>query len=156
MIKVLMTEDHWIGPIVRLTIAVVLFPHGAQKLLGWWGGHGFDPTMDFLTAVAGLPYMIAVLVVLAEFFCPILLLFGIGTRIFSFIILVIMAGIIITVQNQHFFMNWFGTQEGEGMEFFLLMIGLCLVSITAGAGNFSMDYFITNKYAKRGRSFLSD
>jgi putative oxidoreductase len=142
MLKLLETGDHWAGLIARWSIAVVLFPHGAQKLLGWWGGHGFTSTMEFFLNIVKLPYLVGLLVILAEFFCPLFLIAGFGVRIFAFATMLIMMGIIFTVQNKYFFMNWFGTQDGEGMEFFLLMIGLCLVVVVAGAGKFSVDRFI--------------
>ena len=142
MLKLFATNDDWVGLIARLTVGIVLFPHGAQKLLGWWEGHGYTATMEFLTKNVKLPYIIGVLVILIEFVCPLLMALGIATRIAASLILIVMIGIITTVQNKYFFMNWFGTQDGEGMEFFLLMIGLCLVSIFAGGGKFSIDRFI--------------
>ena len=137
-----MTNNELTGLIARLTIALILFPHGAQKLLGWWGGHGFYATMNYFTADVKLPYLIGVLVILIEFACPLSLLAGIGTRISAFLIFAVMAGVIITVQHDYFFMNWFDNQKGEGAEFFLLMIGLCLVSMYEGGGKFSIDNII--------------
>ncbi|RYY20803.1 MAG: DoxX family membrane protein, partial [Sphingobacteriaceae bacterium] len=45
--------------IARIALGITVFPHGAQKLLGWYGGYGFEGTMGFLTGTAGLPYIIA-------------------------------------------------------------------------------------------------
>lgn len=148
MNNLLKTNNEWTGLITRLTIAVVLFPHGAQKLLGWWGGHGFAATMTYLTETVKLPYFIGVAVVLIEFLCPLFLLVGLGTRICSFLVLGVMTGVVITVQYHYFFMNWFGNQTGEGAEFFLLMIGLCLVSIFNGSNKFSLDRLIFQKYLR--------
>jgi putative oxidoreductase len=146
MNNVLKTNNEWTGLIARLTITIVLFPHGAQKLLGWWDGHGFTATMNYFTQTVKLPYFIGVAVILIECFCPLFLLLGLGTRIFSFLISMVMTGVIITVQHQYFFMNWFGNQTGEGAEFFLLMIGLCLVSIFTGGGNCSLDRLISKEH----------
>jgi len=126
----------------RVTTGAILFPHGAQKLLGWWSGFGFHATMNYFTETVGLSYTIGVLVILIEFILPIFLILGLFTRLSATAILVLMGGIIATVQNQHFFMNWFGTQQGEGMEFFLLMSGLCLVCILNGGGRFSLDHLL--------------
>ena len=30
--------------VLRLALAVVIFPHGAQKVLGWFGGYGLKDT----------------------------------------------------------------------------------------------------------------
>lgn len=141
----LKTNNGTTGAIARLTIGLVLFPHGAQKLLGWWGGHGFTGTIKYFTATVHLPYLIGALVILIEFFCPLLLVIGVFTRIAAFAIMIVMAGVIATVQHKYFFMNWFGAQQGEGAEFFLLMIGLCLISFREGGGRFSIDQFISTR-----------
>lgn len=142
MNKILTTNNELTGLIARLAIGLVLFPHGAQKLLGWWGGYGFSGSMSYFTETVNLPYPVGVIVILIEFLCPVLLVLGVGTRISSFLVLVVMAGVIIAVQHNYFFMNWFGNQKDEGAEFFLLMIGLCLVSIYEGGGRFSIDNLI--------------
>jgi putative oxidoreductase len=142
MLRLFVTNGEWTGLLARLVIALVLFPHGAQKLLGWWNGHGFTATMEYFTQTAKLPYFLGVLVILVEFFCPLLMIAGLGTRVAAFAILIVMTGIILTVQNKYFFMNWFGDQAGEGMEFFLLMIGLSLVCVVEGGGKFSADRLI--------------
>lgn len=155
MNNLLKTNNDWTGLIARLTIAIVLFPHGAQKLLGWWDGHGFTATMNYFTETVKLPYFIGVAVILIECFCPLFLLAGLGTRIFSLLILGVMSGIVITVQHHYFFMNWFGNQTDEGAEFFLLMIGLCLVSIFNGGGKFSLDRLLFQRHLRlRGKQIL--
>lgn len=141
------TTHSFAGLAARLTIALVLFPHGAQKMLGWWNGLGFSGSMAFFTGTVHLPYAVGLLVIWIEFFCPLLLLIGLATRLNAFAVLVVMTGIIVTVQHQYFFMNWFGNQSGEGMEFFLLAIGLCIVCLVTGGGSFSLDYYI--QYKKR-------
>jgi putative oxidoreductase len=137
-IKNLQISHDVIALVSRLTIGIVLFPHGAQKLLGWWSGHGYDGTMNYFTNTVGIPYEVGFLVIVIEFFCPILLILGIWTRVAAAAIMVVMVGVIISVQHQYFFMDWFRNQQSEGMEFFLLMIGLCLVSILNGAGKFAV------------------
>jgi len=127
----------------RIAIAAILFPHGAQKLLGWWGGLGYQGSMAYFTGTVGLPYIIGLLVIMIEFIAPIFLILGFFTRLSAVAVLIVMAGIVVSVQNQYFFMNWFGTQKGEGMEFFLLMMGLCLVCILNGGGPFALDRRLT-------------
>ncbi len=139
MQRLFATHNDWTGPVIRLTVAVVLFPHGAQKLLGWWNGHGYISSMEFFTEQVKLPYFLGWLVIMIEFFCPLFILAGFATRLAALAVLAVMTGAIITVQHQYFFMNWFNDQQGEGMEFFLLMIGLCVALILNGGGKLSVD-----------------
>lgn len=140
--KIFENQCDWVGPILRATIAIVLFPHGAQKLLGWWNGHGYSATMQFFTGTLKLPYIIGWLVIMIEFFCPLFILAGFATRLWTLLIIIVMTGILITVQNKYFFMNWFGDQPGEGMEFFLLIIGIGVALVINGSGRISIDSII--------------
>lgn len=125
---------------LRWTAALILFPHGAQKMLGWFGGYGFTGTMHYFTEVKNIPYPFALLVIFIEFFGPLFLLLGWGTRLVAFGIIANMTGIILSSHLQYgFFMNWFGTQQGEGFEYHLLFIGLVLPLLIAGGGKYSLD-----------------
>ncbi len=131
--------------IARLVLAITLFPHGAQKLFGWFGGYGFSGTMGFLTTQAGLPYMVAILVILIESIGSLFVLFGFLTRIAAFGIFVQFIGIILKVHLANgFFMNWAGNQKGEGIEYFVLLLGLALILIITGGGRASVDAAITD------------
>ena len=140
------TDDGWAGLILRLTLGLVMFPHGAQKLLGWYGGFGFNGTMGFFTDVMHLPWIIAFLVIVGEFFGSLGLLIGFLTRLSAASLAVIMVGAIVTTHIPHgFFMNWFGKQQGEGFEYHLLVIGISLALLITGAGKWSVDRFIAEK-----------
>lgn len=130
---------------LRAFLALVLFPHGAQKLLGWFGGFGFDGTMHYFTHTVGLPSILGFLVIIIEFFGPIALIMGFATRIWSIAIAIVMTGIILTTFTDYFFMNWFGDHKTEGMEFFLLTIGMSIGLVVSGAGWFSIDAFLTRQ-----------
>lgn len=136
------TSDHWAGLIARVTVAIVIFPHGMQKLLGSFGGYGFSGTMQFFTDTMGLPWFIGFLVIFIEFFGSLLLLIGLAGRGVAVAMAILMLSIIVTSHSQYFFMNWFGNQSGEGFEFFLLVIGLSLIVIAAGSGRYSVDCVI--------------
>lgn len=127
--------------IVRLTLGIVIFPHGAQKLLGWFGGYGFDGTMGFLTGMAHLPWILALLVILIEFFGVLFLVFGFFTRLAAFGMLANFIGILVTSHlNNGFFMNWANTPNvGQGFEYHLLVIGMSLALLIAGGGKASLD-----------------
>lgn len=147
--KIIKTDDNWGQLIARFTLGLVLFPHGAQKMLGLFGGYGFTATMDALTHQMQLPWLIAFLVIIIEFFGSILLITGFATRIWSLAILFLFIGIIFTAQIEHgFFMNWFGIQKGEGYEYSLLMIGLAISTLINGGGKFSLDNQIVKKLNK--------
>lgn len=138
--RLLQTENDYGVLIARLALGIVIFPHGAQKVLGWFGGHGFAGTMSFFTETMGLPYLIALLVVLAEFLGSIGLIVGALTRIAALGIGSVMLGAILMVHLPNgFFMNWGGAQAGEGFEYHLLAIGLALILLLRGGGALSID-----------------
>ncbi len=134
------TPAHASGLILRLALAVVMFPHGAQKVLGWFGGYGWSGTLGFLTGTVGLTAPLAALVMLIELLAPLALLVGLLTRPAALGILAVMIGAIATVHGKvGFFMNWSGQQPGEGFEYHLLAIGISLALLIGGGGCFSID-----------------
>ena len=144
--KVFATDQNKAIAILRVVLGIVLFPHGAQKLLGWFGGYGFNGTMGFLTGTVGLPWLLAFLVIAIEFFGAIALIFGFATRIVAFGVIALFAGIVFTSHLQNgFFMNWAGNQAGEGYEYHLLVIGMALALLVSGAGKWSVDLILQRK-----------
>lgn len=138
--RLLATDTSFAPVVLRATLALVMFPHGAQKALGWFGGYGWTGTMGFLTEQIGMPSPFAAGVILLEFLGPLMLLTGFGTRLVALGFVGIMLGAITTVHAQHgFFMNWSGSQQGEGFEFHLLVIGAALSLVFTGAGRWSAD-----------------
>ena len=134
------TENNWGALIARLTLGIVLFPHGAQKMLGWFGGHGFTGTVDFFTNQLELPWIVAFSVIIIEFFGSISLVFGFASRLWSLAIAGLFTGIIFTTHLEHgFFMNWFGNQAGEGYEYALLIIGIAAAVFVNGSGKYAVD-----------------
>src|SRR5260370_21472910 len=134
------TDDSTATSILRLVLGVVFFAHGAQKMLGWFGGFGFTGTMNFFTGVAHIPAPLAFLAIAAEFFGGIGLLLGFLTRIAAFGIGVnMLVAIMIEHRAFGFFMNWTGIQKGEGYEFHLLVLAIVAFLIMRGAGAFSVD-----------------
>jgi putative oxidoreductase len=134
------TRESWAPMILRLMLGLVIWPHGAQKLLGWFGGYGFQGTMGYFTDTVGLPWVIGLLVILIESFGTILLLLGIATRPLAIIFTILLAGITLSTRLEFgFFMNWFGNQPGEGYEYFLLAIGMSLALAITGGGSASLD-----------------
>jgi putative oxidoreductase len=141
--KLMQTDDDAGMLIVRVFLGLVMFPHGAQKLLGWFGGHGFAATMQGMTSM-GLPAVIVLLVILAESFGAVGLITGFLGRFCAFGVFCVMVGAIFTVHlHNGFFMNWEGTQKGEGYEYHLLAIGMAIAVMIKGSGRSSIDRSMT-------------
>jgi putative oxidoreductase len=124
----------------RMVLGLVMFPHGAQKLLGWFGGYGFSGTLGFFTDTMHLPAPLGVLIILGESLGAVGLVLGAGTRLAALGITAVMLGAIATTHAQFgFFMNWFGAQHGEGFEYHLLVLALALPLVVRGGGLRSVD-----------------
>ncbi len=146
MKKFFATDNSTAAFILRLILGLVMFPHGAQKLFGWFGGFGFSGTMGAFTGSMGIPAVIAFLVIIGESFGAIGLIAGFLTRFTAASMAVIMLGAISIAHWQHgFFMNWFGNQEGQGYEYHLLVIGISAALIIMGAGKWSVDQEIAKR-----------
>ena len=142
--KLLITDDNTATVILRSVLGVVFFAHGAQKMLGWFGGYGFSGTMGYFTGTAHIPAPFAFLAIAAEFFGGLGLIFGFLTRIAAFGISVNMLVAIATVHSSMgFFMNWTGAQKGEGFEYHLLVLAMTAFLMIRGAGAFSIDRAMT-------------
>jgi putative oxidoreductase len=138
--KLLATENDIATTIVRLVLGVIFFVHGAQKMLGWFGGYGFSGTMGFFTGVMHIPAVFAFLAIAAEFFGGLGLIFGLFTRVAAFGIFANMVVAVAMVHGQFgFFMNWTGAQKGEGYEYHLLVMAITALLMIRGAGAASID-----------------
>ena len=146
----LFQTSHSIGPLLlRVFLGIVMFPHGAQKALGWFGGAGFAASLAFFTDKMHIPALLAILAILTEFLGPIALFFGFLTRIAAFAIGfdMFVAALLVHV-HFGFFMNWVGKQKGEGIEFDLLLWAIALALILQGGGAFSIDRTISARWKK--------
>lgn len=141
MKKLLSTNsDNWAALIARVALGATIFAHGAQKLFGWFGGYGFEGTMGFLTGQAGLPYFVAVLVILIESIAALMIIAGLFTRVAALGVFGLFAIIMFKFHAANgFFMNWAGNQKGEGIEYFIILLGAALALIIAGGGKASVD-----------------
>jgi putative oxidoreductase len=147
--KLIQTDDDSAGLILRVLLGIVFFPHGAQKLLGWFGGHGFSGTMGFFTENMGIPAVFAFLAIMAESLGSVALLTGFMTRIAALGIGTVMVVAVLTVHLPYgFFMNWFGNQKGEGFEFHLLAIAIAIALIIKGGGKWSIDRLLSKECPK--------
>jgi putative oxidoreductase len=136
------TRDDYGVFTARVFLAIVFIPHGSQKLLGLVGGNGFAATMDNFMS-NGMPAILAFFVIMGESLGAVALMVGLCGRFMALGIAMIMVGAIFIVHLPYgFFMNWFGTQKGEGFEFHLLAIGLAFLVMINGSGKFSIDRLI--------------
>lgn len=133
------TKDDVGAFIARITLGIVILPHGLQKLLGLFGGAGFSGTVDFFVS-SGIPAFVAILIIIGESFGALGLILGFLSRIAALGITLIMLGAIFMVHLPNgFFMNWFGSNAGEGYEYHMLAVGLGLIVLIKGGGIWSVD-----------------
>lgn len=145
--RLFQTGDDKEALILRVMLGFVFFPHGMQKLLGWFGGLGFGGTMHMFTTKMGIPTLFAFLAILAEGLGSLGLLTGLLTRVAAFGITVNMIVAVYMVHWQNgFFMNWFGNQKGEGFEYHLLVIAIGIALMIKGGGALSVDKAIATKF----------
>jgi putative oxidoreductase len=137
--KILWTDNDYILTLVRLVLGVVYFAHGAQKALGWFGGPGFTATMNSF-AQMNIPAPLALLAMAAELLGGLGLIVGLLARVAALGIITNMVVAFLLVHAKvGFFMNWTGSQKGEGFEFHLLAIALGVIVLAKGAGALSID-----------------
>lgn len=137
------SNDHTLA-VCRLVLGIIFFMHGAQKTLAWFGGYGFHSTMNFFTTQMGIPAVFAFLAISAEFLGGIGLIVGFLSRIAALGIAVNMLVAIVMVHAHNgVFMNWYGNQKGEGYEYHLLAIAICILIMVKGAGALSVDRALT-------------
>jgi putative oxidoreductase len=146
--KLLTTSDDASLAFMRIMLGIVFFAHGAQKVLGWFGGYGFSGTMGFFTTQMHIPPVFAFLAICAEFFGSLGLILGFLTRIAAFGIAVNMIVAVLMVHiHVGFFVNWFGNQKGEGFEYHLLALALAIPVMIRGAGAVSVDRALSRSSA---------
>ena len=137
------THADWVVGIARIVLGTIVFAHGAQKTLGWYGGVGLAGSMRAFTEHLHLPSTLAFLVIAGELFSGIGLIVGLFSRIAALVIVLTMVGAIATVHFRFgLFLNWLGSRKGNGIEYHLLAIALALVVVVKGAGAFSLDHLV--------------
>ena len=135
------TRGGWAALVLRLGLGTVFFPHGMGKLFGWFGGSGFSGTLAQMTrGHHPLPTALVVMVIAAEGLGSLGLITGFLTRLCAFGLGCTMVGAVAMVHwHNGMFMNWSGKQAGEGFEFHLLAITICLALLILGGGKWSLD-----------------
>jgi putative oxidoreductase len=122
-------------PLLRLTMGLILVPHGCQKLFGWFGGLGFEKFTEIFDKIGWHPAVFWVaLVALTESVGGLLLAFGFLTRFAAATILIFMMNAVWSTSAKGFF--W---AQG-GMEYPILIGIVALVFLIKGGGRFSVDH----------------
>ena len=146
MLRRILQTSHQAAPaLARITLGLVLLPHGAQHVLGWFGGYGFDGTFGWMTATLGFPAPLALLALVTEISAPFLLILGLGGRIAALGVIGLMLGALSTHLSNGFFMNWFGSLPAgqEGFEYHLIALALAGSVVLQGSGAWSLDLILT-------------
>ncbi|MDR3606030.1 MAG: DoxX family protein [Oligoflexia bacterium] len=137
--KLIKTTDDIIPAVARIVAGFVILPHGLQKTIGLFGGHGFSGTMGFFTHTMGIPAPLAFLAIMAESAGALGLIVGLLSRVAAFGVASNMTVALFLSLPNGFFMNWSSNQKGEGIEYHLLMLCLTLIVMIRGGGAFSLD-----------------
>jgi putative oxidoreductase len=144
--KLFSTTDNAGLTLIRVVLGAVILPHGLQKTFGLFGGYGWEGTMGFFTGQMGIPAALAVLAILAESLGAVALISGFLGRVAALGIIGVMVGAVATVHaNVGFFMNWNGTQAGEGFEYHLLAAAMAALIVWKGSGAYSVDQLIAKQ-----------
>jgi putative oxidoreductase len=142
--RLIHTSDNTPALVLRLALGLMMLAHGSQKLFGWFGGYGWDGTMGFLTGQIGLSAPLAALLIVGEFAAGLGLIVGLLGRVAALGTLAIMLGAVFTAHLPNgFFMNWSGTQKGEGIELHILAIAMAVAVALQGSGALSIDRALT-------------
>lgn len=147
MLKTILKTDNSVSPLfIRLALGAVFFAHGAQKVLGWFGGSGFEKTINIFSTQLHFPFWLTLILMFVEFFGSLGLILGFLTRPSA---LAIGTAMSVCAYMNHlkngFFMNWFGQQKGEGFEFHILVVGISLALLIKGGGLISIDRIFSKK-----------
>jgi putative oxidoreductase len=126
--------------VLRLALGFVILGHGVQKMFGWFGGYGFQGTMNFFTQTVHIPYVFGLMAIATEFFGSLALMLGLLTGPVALAVGITMVTAAWTVHRPNgFFMNWAGNKPGEGYEYFILAAAMAVALFIAGGGAWSLD-----------------
>lgn len=141
--------------VLRVALGIVLMAHGLQKAFGWFNGFGWSNTINYFTGTVGIPAFLGAFVILIESLGALLLILGFAGRINAALMgIVITAAMFIDHANNGFYMNWFGVQKGEGVEFDLLFIAMSVALVIKGSGSFSIDRLLMQLKTKESTKTL--
>lgn len=127
--------------LLRVVLGTVFFAHGAQKVMGWFGGYGLAGTTGFMKNTLHIPIPLAYVASFTEFLGGIALIFGFLTRLSAAGIFITMAVAILKVHLPAGFLNN-DNNKGGGIEYPLTLAVLALALLITGGGAYSLDNII--------------
>ena len=142
--KLLHTDSDYAWTFVRIIAGVIVFPYGMQKLFGWFGGPGIHGTLKDL-GFRRIPRSIAWLIIIGQSFGSVAIVSGFLSRVAAGGLFVIFIGALIVHWHDGWMMNWYGRKNGEGIEYFVMLVSLLLLVIVKGGGALSVDLWLTRK-----------
>ena len=122
-------------PLVRVTTGLMLIPHGAQKLFGWFGGYGLIVTGQYFESSLGMSPGIfyATVAGLIEVLGGLALALGFLTRPTAMVV----GAFMIVALTVHVPNGFFWTQGG--IEYPLMWTLLSVAVFLRGADQYSLD-----------------
>lgn len=133
--KILLSNAGVAALILRVPVGLILAAHGAQKLFGWFGGHGLAGTAGYMSSIGMEPgYLMAILAGSAEFFGGLALVLGLLTRPAA-----VVAGftMLVAIFSVHIGNGLFASNNGYEYALTLLVV---LISLAIqGGGYLSLD-----------------
>jgi putative oxidoreductase len=147
--RLVQTTDDLAPLVLRVALGGVVSAHGAQKLLGWFGGHGPAATTAMFEQAFGLPPALTWLVILSDSLGAVALVLGLLGRFMAAGVAAVMLGAMALVHGRWgFYMNWYGEPRGEGVEFHLLALAMAAVIVVQGSGRWSVDRLLTRRLGR--------
>ena len=136
MKELLRSSNDKVLALMRLILGLIFFGHGAQMALGWWSGLGWHGTIDIFSSHLHIPAFFGACAILAEFLGALMLLAGSLSRIAALFIAIVM---MVAILKVHFHNGLLGGPGGEGYEYPLALLALCILIIFKGGGAMSID-----------------
>ncbi len=126
--------------VLRLALGIVFFAHGAQKVMGWFGGYGLAGTAGAFKNYMKIPAPLTYAASFTEFLGSIFIIAGFITRLSALGLLINMIVAIFKVHvKSGFFLSSGEPNKGNGYEFNLALATMSIVLILTGAGQYSLD-----------------
>lgn len=143
--RLIRTTDSPAALILRVTLGLVMLPHGLQKMFGLFGGFGWDGTLQFFNSL-GIPTALGAAGIVVEVVAPLALILGAFSRAAALGVLGLMVGAAVLVHAPFgFWMNWTGAQAGEGYEYHLLAMAMSAAVMIMGGGLASVDRMLARR-----------
>jgi putative oxidoreductase len=148
-------QRHWLFNLytllMRLVLAIVIFPYGAQKVFGWFGS-SYNLMTDRFMQWSNIPNAMGDLIAWAVMIAAVLLVLGFFTRIAALALAILAVVAILVPAAGGSFMSWYSTQQGEGVEFFLLVATIATVLCMTGAGGIRVGSLFKNPFSRSSGS----